>query len=270
MKVKNVSKIEDNKTSSKNKSKTSRKSTEENDNKKEELKNDDKVSKSNLEVTKIKDEVKAVKTKNKKKSSNKSKEQTKIEKNIKKEITNNKLVENQENSEEKGKQIEEVKDIKEIGEVIKKERKRKLPEEIQKKIFLKVISNIFVGSIIILFFIFIILGHKNITREVFITDLKVFSVAILIFSIILFENAYKRENKSLGVFGIEILVLAISNIGLLYVCIMNDIIFMKTVLIMAGITIVYYIIKSIIVFLKMKKSYYKENSELSETIEEEV
>ncbi len=36
MKVKkNVSKIEDNKTSSKNKSKTSRKSTEENDNKKD-------------------------------------------------------------------------------------------------------------------------------------------------------------------------------------------------------------------------------------------
>ena len=34
---------------------------------------------------------------------------------------------------------------------------------------------------------------ENITREVFITDLKVFSVAILIFSIVLFENAYKRE-----------------------------------------------------------------------------
>ena len=34
--------------------------------------------------------------------------------------------------------------------------------------------------------------------------------------------------------------------------------------------ILYYIIKSIIIFVKMRKSYYKQNSELSEIIEEEV
>ena len=104
----------------------------------------------------------------------------------------------------------------------------------------------------------------------FITDLKVFSVSILVISIILFESSYKRENKSLTISGLEVLVLAIVNIVLMYIYIMKNEIFMKTTLIITMAFILYYIVKSIIIFTKMKNSYCKKNSELSEIIEEEV
>lgn len=174
------------------------------------------------------------------------------------------------NKEQLQEKIETVKDIKEIGQVLKEERKKKLPEDVQKKITTKTITNMIVGSVITLYLIFIILGFKNIEREVFITDLKVFSVSMIVISIILFENSYKKENKSLAIFGIEVLILAITNLALMYLYIMKKEIFMIAILSFTMVVILYYIIKSIVTFIKMKKAYCKENSELSEIIEEEV
>ena len=174
------------------------------------------------------------------------------------------------NKEQLQEKIETVKDIKEIGQVLKEERKKKLPEDVQKKITTKTITNMIVGSVITLYLIFIILGFKNIEREVFITDLKVFSVSMIVISIILFENSYKKENKSLAIFGIEVLILAITNLALMYLYIMKKEIFMTAILSFTMVVILYYIIKSIVIFIKLKKAYCKENSELSEIIEEEV
>ncbi len=231
---------------------------------------------------KIKEEVNKTKKETEKavseKKSKKIEESEGIKTNPKKvKIDSNKSNKNSKNEEKQNdnkvqlqEKIEIIKDIKKIGQVLKEERKRKLPEDVQKKIVSKTITNIIVGSIITLYLIFIILGFKNIEKEIFITDLKVFSVSILVISIILFENSYKRENKSLAIFGIEILILAIINIALMYVDIMNNELFMITTLTITMAFILYYIIKSIIIFVKMRKSYYKQNSELSEIIEEEV
>lgn len=53
-----------------------------------------------------------------------------------------------------------------------------------------------------------------------------FSVSMIVISIILFENSYKKENKSLAIFGIEVLILAITNLALMYLYIMKKEIFM--------------------------------------------
>ena len=83
-------------------------------------------------------------------------------------------------------------------------------------------------------------------------------------AIILFETAYKRERKSLALYGIEMLVIAIANLGLLYVCIMNADKFMLVTLVISLVQAVYYIVKTIVVFVKSKKEIKNGITKISE------
>ena len=159
----------------------------------------------------------------------------------------------------------EEKEINEIGEILKKEIKKKLPEDISREVTKNALCNMGFVIIILLYFIFLILGYKNIERNVFVTDLKVFTLSILAISISLFELSYKKESKKIVLYGIECLVISFATMALLYICIINSEIFLISVLVMAEISIIYYIVKSIINLCYFKIKYKKENSELNVT-----
>ena len=167
-------------------------------------------------------------------------------------------------------EIVEEKEINEIGKVIKNERKKKLPEEESKKALKQSIWNISVAIIIALYFIFLSLGFKNIERNIFTTDLKVFSISVLVIAIFLFERAYKKENKKIVAYGIELLAIAFFTIALLYICIINPEIFLLSILVMSIISMVYYLIKSLVTYITIKKEYNKQNNELNVVQKEEV
>ena len=145
-----------------------------------------------------------------------------------------------------------------------------MPEEDSKKLFKQAIWNISVGCVIALYFIFLSLGFKNIEKNAFITDLKVFSVSVLVIAIFLFERAYKKENKEIVAYGIELLAIAFFTITLLYICIINQEVFLISILIMAICSIVYYLAKSLFSYIIVKRKYKKENNELNIEQKEEV
>ena len=145
-----------------------------------------------------------------------------------------------------------------------------MPEEESKKIFKQSIWNISVGSIIVLYFIFLSLGFKNIERNIFITDLKVFSIAVLVIAIFLFERAYKQENRKIVAYGLELLAVAFFTITLLYICIINSEIFLLSILIMSIVSIIYCLSKSLVSYIIIKRKYKKENNELKIEKKEEV
>ena len=74
-------------------------------------------------------------------------------------------------------------------EIIKKKR---LPQEIKDEIYKKVFYNIFFAIGIIIYFMFLNLGFYNIEKNIFIQDAYVFSIVILVLSIILFEKSYRN------------------------------------------------------------------------------
>ncbi len=87
--------------------------------------------------------------------------------------------------------------------------KKKLPEDVKNNINKKTLINMLVAILISTYLIFLNLGYYNIEKEVLIRDTNVFSLVCLVIAIVLFERAFKKEKGFLGVFGIEILVLAI-------------------------------------------------------------
>lgn len=149
---------------------------------------------------------------------------------------------------------------KEIEEAVGKElkSKKKLPAEELKKINKRLFQNIFLAIVIMFYLDFIILGFVNIENSVFVTDLKVFGMALLVVSIGIFEYAYKKDSGKHIIHGIEILLLAFVTILLIYVNLMWSNKFIYITAFVSYVFAIYYVAKSIIIYKKMKKEYFLE------------
>ena len=158
-------------------------------------------------------------------------------------------------------------DEKQIAEQI--ETAKKMPRDEKKKIYKKVFSNILLGIIVTLYFIGIGVGFLNIEGPTFITDLKVFSLAILAISIILFEYAYGKDDDNTALYGIEMLFVAIMSLVLLYTCILHQDKFIAVANIVACIGVLYYLVKSISIYIREKLKWKKTISDVKEIVSEE-
>ena len=87
------------------------------------------------------------------------------------------------------------------------EQKKKLPQEVKEKINAKIFENVVILVLIMVYLVSLNLGMNNIPTDNYIMDLKVFSIMLLIISIILFEFGYKKDNESLWLHGVEVIII---------------------------------------------------------------
>ncbi len=148
--------------------------------------------------------------------------------------------------------------------------KIKLPKEEKEKIYSKLVKNFLIAIAIFIYICFINLGFVRLETEVFKVDLKVFAVILILFTVFIFENAYKEDSGNLAIHGIEMLVLSIITLYLPYVYFyQNDII--KIIFQTSSIYIsIYYIIKCIIIYRKEVKKYKNGLSDVKEITEEKT
>ena len=194
---------------------------------------------------------KAPPEKNKKSTTKKEKPSTqKNKEKIKEEIFEEPIEENK-------KSIEKI-DIKKIQETLKKEitAKKVIPKEEQDKMNVEVFKNIAIAIVMVVFLNFIILGFINIENSVFLVDLKVFAVSILAIAIGVFEYAYKKDSGKIAIYGIETLILAFAMLAFIYLDIMCHSNFVIITVLITYTIAIYYTVKSIIIYQKMKKQYY--------------
>ena len=158
--------------------------------------------------------------------------------------------------EKKEEQKEHVKLIKfeDIKSIFTK--KNKLPKETLKQINKPVFYNILVAIVVLAYMIFLILGFYNIPQIVYQVDLKVFSLLILFLAIVLLEKAYKKDSGKIALYGVEAIVLATVTMALIYINLMFSSKYVNIVLIISYILAIYYVIKSIVIYLREKKKYF--------------
>ena len=133
--------------------------------------------------------------------------------------------------------------------------RKKLPNELKQTRNKILFKNLWIAILITLYFLFINLGSINIERSVFIVDLKVFSLAILVLAIILFEKGYQQDNEWLFLNGVEALMVALITLFMPYMfwkpTMTLELFFYLSFLYF----IVYYFIKSLVQAKKIKKKY---------------
>lgn len=153
-----------------------------------------------------------------------------------------------------------------IPEALEKEieEKKKLPKEKIIEINTKIFQNIMLAITIMLFLLFINLGYRNIGKEAYITDLKVFSISLIIITIILFEKAYKKDSGQWAIHGIEVFVLSVLTLSFPFIVSTLPEQFMLIVGCISFLFGIYYVGKSIIINIKEKRSYFKNNSDIKQ------
>ncbi len=188
-----------------------------------------------------------------------AKEESASEKNLNKEVMNKEVI------------SEEVLNENIINENVKKiekeiMNKKDIPVGEENRLNKKVFENLLIAIAIMIFLYFIGLGSLNIESSIFIKDLKVFSIALIVFTIILFEYSYKKENANVCIHGIEMFFLAI--VVLLFTCIytlyFKDFTLINTFV--SYVFAIYYTGKSMIIYRKMKKEYIARQSDIEEII----
>ena len=86
---------------------------------------------------------------------------------------------------------------------------------------------------------------------------------------ILFEFAYGKDDDKTALYGVEMLFVAIMSLVLLYTCILHKDKFIAVANIVACIGILYYLVKSISIYIREKLKWKKTISDVKEIVAEE-
>ena len=223
-------------------------------------------------VSKIEEETKTSKAKTATKTT--AKKETMPKKTAKTAKTAKKKIEEPEvvlKEEKKEKELVVKKDISIDDEKLEKIQKEinkqtKLSKDEKKKINKKIFQNIVMAIGIVVYFIFINLGFNNIEESIYLTDLKVFGAVAIGMTIILFEKAYKKDSGELTIYGIEMLIIAICTLLTNYIYKFHYSKYMYIITSIAMLFAVYYVGKSIVIYVKMKNKALKKASDIHKIV----
>lgn len=223
-------------------------------------------------VSKIEEETKTSKAKTTTKTT--AKKDTMPKKTAKTAKTAKKKIEEPEvvlKEEKKEKELVVKKDISIDDEKLEKIQKEinkqtKLSKDEKKKINKKIFQNIVMAIGMVVYFIFINLGFNNIEESTYLTDLKVFGAVAIGITIILFEKAYKKDSGELTIYGIEMLIIAICTLLTNYIYKFHYSKYMYIITSIAMLFAVYYVGKSIVIYVKMKNKALKKASDIHKIV----
>lgn len=159
---------------------------------------------------------------------------------------------------------EQKRNIEQLEKVI--EDKKKIPKSVKEKINAKVFENMVIVAIIMIYLLSLNLGMNNIPTDMYLMDLKVFSVLLLIVTIILFEYGYKKDNGDIWLHGVEIMVVAIFTLYLIYLYSIYYSTYGTLLISTAIVGLVYYAIKIIIIQRRIETSYKNSLKDIGEIV----
>lgn len=136
---------------------------------------------------------------------------------------------------------------------------------IRKKIF----ENLIISVAIMIFFILINFSYIKMQESFIIKGIKYVSLVVLFLSITIIEIAYKENNGIIAINGIETLFLAVFTLTASHISQIININFQKYILILAFIFLIYYLLKSIIIYTKENKKYLESLSDIHEILTKE-
>lgn len=154
--------------------------------------------------------------------------------------------------------------IEKLGEVL--EEKKKIPKVVKEKINSKVFENMIIAAIVMIYLAALNFGMYNIPTDNYKMDLRVFSIILCIGTVIIFEYAYKKDEGSLWIHGIELMVISIFTLYLIYLYSLNYATFSSLIVSVAVVFLVYYSIKLVIIQRRIEKEYKKSLIDIDEIV----
>ena len=137
------------------------------------------------------------------------------------------------------------------------------------KVSFNVYKNILIAIIIMIYFIMINTLYYKLDNLMLLNVLKVLSIVILVFGIIVLEIAYRKDKGGLAINSIEIIVLAGHTLSIAHIVQLQKFEFANYILVSSYIFSIYFILKSIIIFTKERRDYLNSLSDIKEIVANE-
>ena len=146
-------------------------------------------------------------------------------------------------------------------------RKQKdIPKQDRDMINKEIFKNVIKGVMIVFYFMVLIIGFFKLKEETFLGDVRIFSGMLIATTIFIFEKAYRKESIDRMILGIEILVLSIVTLLTSYIYAEHIDKFPYILNSISMIFATYYVGKSIVTYVKMKKKVMKKISDIRNII----
>lgn len=151
----------------------------------------------------------------------------------------------------------------------KQENKKKIPKEISQEILKKIFRNLLKAIGIMFYFIILNLAYSTMKQERLVGDIKVFAGAFLVVGMLFLEKAYKQDDGSTAISGIEFLFLSLHSLSIMHVITLFKYDFRFYLLTSSYLISIYYVLKAIILYTKGRKDYLNSLSDISEIVKKE-
>ncbi|MCI8383792.1 MAG: hypothetical protein HFJ33_02850 [Clostridia bacterium] len=150
-----------------------------------------------------------------------------------------------------------------------KTKNKKLPKEISQEILKKIFRNLLRAVGIMFYFMILNLAYFTMQQERLLGDIEVFAGAFLVVGIVLLERAYKKDEGSIAVTGMECLFLSLHSLSIMHVITLFKYDFQFYLLTSSYVFSIYYVFKAIILYTKGRKDYLNSLSDISEIVKKE-
>ncbi len=148
-------------------------------------------------------------------------------------------------------------------------KQNKIPKEISQEILKKMFQDLLKAIGFMIYFIVLNIAYTNMRQERLINDIEVFAGTFLAVGIVFLEKAYKKNDGTIAITGIEFLIVSLHSLSIMHVITLLQYNFQIYMLTSSYIFSIYFVLKAIILYTKGRKEYLKSLSDIPEIVKKE-
>ncbi len=148
------------------------------------------------------------------------------------------------------------------------EEKRKLPKKIKDNISTNIFQDLLVAIIIMSYFCIINFSYYNFENTIFEENMKYFALAIIILTVIAFEISYRKNSVKFLIIGLELFSCGVLSLYIPYIFLHSTSALRISIMILPAFLVVYYGIKSFIIFKRKQLQYRNNLSDIKEIVKD--
>lgn len=141
-----------------------------------------------------------------------------------------------------------------------------IPEQTKKEYRTRITLNIVLCIVIILYIASLVIGNQYLPEQSFTIIYKVLCINVLAIAIVLIENAYSKDDSILMLNSIEILAIAFLTLFSINILKKEELMKIKIIILVIAL---YYLIKSLVIYLRAKNKSIRKNNDIREIVKKE-
>lgn len=147
---------------------------------------------------------------------------------------------------------------------------RKLPKEIKEKLNIITFENLLISIFVMIYMIAVNLLFFNEPETIFSTSIKVSAITLAVLDVVLFEIAYRKENTTLAIHGIELLCFSLFILSIPYIYFYLNPVIIEIVMLASIFLSIYYVGKSMLIHIVENKKYINNLSDVLEILQDDT